>query len=114
MRTNPIDFDSSRSRSGYSRYGKRSLPDAKLIPDEAVELMLRAAEMDAEEQCVRRRICELSATHTADHSNRETNVSKQALCRMAIVVSLVCHEVMLTCSTIQRLFIDPRLYFSPS
>ena len=93
MRTNPIDFDFSRGRSGYSRYGKRSLPDAELIPDEALELMLRAAEMDEEEQCVRRRICELSANDTSDNSDKETNVSKQALCRMAI--SLVCHEVML-------------------
>ena len=81
MRTNPIDFDSSRSRSGYSRYGKRSLSDAELIPDEAMELMLRAAEMDEEEQCVRRRICELSAINTADHSDKETkNVSKQICC----------------------------------
>ena len=39
--------------------------------------MLRAAEMDKEEQCVRRRICELSANDTADHSDKETNVSKQ-------------------------------------
>ena len=75
MRTNPID--SSRSRTGYSRYGKRSLPDAELIPDEAMELMLRAAKMDEEEQCVRRRICELSAIHTSNHSDKETNVSKQ-------------------------------------
>ena len=73
---------SNRGRSGYSRHGKRSLPDAELIPDEAMELMLRAAEMDEEEQCVRRRICELSA----NDSDKETNVSKQALCWMAIVV----------------------------
>ena len=94
IRTNPID--SSRGRSGYSRHGKRSLPDARLIPVEAMELMLRAAEMDEEEQCVRRRICELSANDTSDNSDKETNVSKQALCWMAIEVSLVCHEVMLT------------------
>ena len=93
MHTNSID--SSRGRSGYSRYGKRSLPDAELIPDEAVELMLRAAGMDAEEQCVRRRICEISAKNTADQSDKETNVSIQALCRMAIVISLVCYEGML-------------------
>ena len=91
MQTNPIV--SSRGRSGYSRHGKRSLPDAKLIPDEAMELMLRAAEMDEEEKCVRRRICELSAIDTADQSDKETNVSKQALCNLQDV-SLVCYEVL--------------------
>ena len=60
----------NRGRSGYSRHGKRSLPEAE-IPSEAIELMLRAAEMD-EDQCVRRFICEISA-NTVDWRDKEVS-----------------------------------------
>ena len=70
---------SNRGRSGYSRYGKRSLPEGESdIPDEAIELMLRAAEMDEEEQCVRRLICEVSANTVDDDDDddKDSNVRK--------------------------------------
>ena len=61
---------SNRGRSGYSRYGKRSPSEGGEIPEEAIELMFRAAEMDEDEQCVRRLICEVSANTVDD---KETN-----------------------------------------